>query len=80
MGSASGPGVCPRCSTSSGLEELLGPDEGGPDGEARVLLEEREEARRTRDFELADRKREELAEMGYEVRDTPMGARLVRKG
>ncbi len=75
-----GAGRLPEMLHLLGLEELLGPDEGGPDGEARVLLEEREEARRTRDFELADRKREELAEMGYEVRDTPMGARLVRRG
>ncbi|HEV2724101.1 MAG TPA: cysteine--tRNA ligase [Thermoleophilaceae bacterium] len=63
-----------------GLEELLEPDEDGLDANARRLLEEREEARGSRDFERADRKREELAEMGYEVRDTPEGARLVRRG
>jgi cysteinyl-tRNA synthetase len=42
-------------------------------------LREREEAREARDFDRADRLRDELADRGYEVRDTPEGARLVRR-
>ena len=34
----------------------------------------------TRDFERADRIRDELAALGWTVRDTPDGARLVRSG
>ena len=33
----------------------------------------------TRDFERADEIRDELAALGWEVRDTPEGARLVRR-
>ena len=61
-----------------GLESLLAPPETA-DPEAERLLAEREEARAARDFELADRLRDELAERGFEVRDTPGGARLMRR-
>ena len=61
-----------------GLESLLAPAETA-DPEAERLLAEREEARAARDFERADRLRDELAERGFEVRDTPGGARLMRR-
>jgi cysteinyl-tRNA synthetase len=61
-----------------GLESLLAPSEVA-DPEAERLLHEREEARGARDFDRADRLRDELADRGYEVRDTPQGARLVRR-
>ncbi len=61
-----------------GLEALASGEEGGDD-EAERLLAEREEARAARDFERADRLRDELAGMGWEVRDGPEGARLVRR-
>ncbi len=48
------------------------------DPEAEKLLEEREEARAAKDFERADEIRDELAELGWEVRDAAGGARLVR--
>jgi cysteinyl-tRNA synthetase len=59
-----------------GLEALLEEDEG-VDPEAERLLAEREEARKQRDFERADRIRDELAARGYEVRDSADGPRLV---
>ena len=62
-----------------GLEPLLAPAEG-PDPDARRLMDEREEARAARDFERADRIRDELAARGYEVRDTPSGPLLVKRG
>ena len=61
-----------------GLESLLAPADVA-DPEAERLLAEREEARAARDFERADRLRDELAERGFEVRDTPGGARLMRR-
>jgi cysteinyl-tRNA synthetase len=61
-----------------GLETLLASPEDA-DPEAERLLAEREEARAARDFERADRLRDELAERGFEVRDTPEGARLMRR-
>jgi cysteinyl-tRNA synthetase len=62
-----------------GLERLA-EAEGGADDEAQQLLDEREEARTAKDFERADEIRERLAELGWEVRDSADGARLVPKG
>jgi cysteinyl-tRNA synthetase len=62
-----------------GLENLLETeDEAG--SEAEQLLNEREAAREARDFATADAKRDELAALGWTVRDTPEGPRLVRSG
>jgi cysteinyl-tRNA synthetase len=62
-----------------GLEALAEPQEAA-DPEAERLLAERERARSDRDFDRADELRDELASRGWEVRDTPEGARLVRSG
>ena len=56
------------------------PEDEAPDEEALRLLDEREAARRDRDFAAADRTRDELRARGWEVRDTPDGPRLVRAG
>ena len=61
-----------------GLETLLEPADAA-DSEAEELMREREAARGARDFELADRLREELSARGFEVRDTSQGPRLVRR-
>ena len=63
-----------------GLENLLASDGAGPPPEAARLLAERQEARAERDFERADRIRDELAALGWEVRDTAEGPRLVALG
>jgi cysteinyl-tRNA synthetase len=60
-----------------GFEHLLEGDEP-IDEELLRLAAEREEARRARDFDRADRARDELRARGYEVRDTPEGPELVR--
>ncbi len=62
-----------------GLESLAVDDEDAPDTEAAELLSQRQQARAERDFGRADEIRERLAELGYEVRDTAEGARLVRR-
>ncbi len=78
-GERMGPGRLREVLHALALEGLLeDADPGGPDAEARHLLEEREAARVGRDFERADRLRDELAGRGWEVRDTPQGARLLR--
>jgi cysteinyl-tRNA synthetase len=61
-----------------GLDSLLREDEAAP-AEAERLLAEREEARAAKDFDRADAIRDQLAEMGWEVRDEAGGARLVRR-
>ena len=76
--SAVGPGRLGEMLHALGLETLLEADEEAPE-ELQRLAAEREEARAARDFERADRIRDELAERGWEVRDTPDGARLVRR-
>jgi cysteinyl-tRNA synthetase len=64
-----------------GLSSLTQPDEGaGVDAKAKKLLQEREEARAAKDFERADEIREALADLGWEVRDSPAGAKLVPRG
>ncbi|MFN8216319.1 MAG: cysteine--tRNA ligase [Solirubrobacterales bacterium] len=61
-----------------GLGTLAQPDrDGEADSAARELMAEREEARGAKDFARADEIRERLAEMGWEVRDSAEGPRLV---
>jgi cysteinyl-tRNA synthetase len=62
-----------------GLESLSAPGDVEGDEEADRLLAEREQARAARDFARADELRDRLAELGWEVRDTADGARLVRR-
>ncbi|HEV7772924.1 MAG TPA: cysteine--tRNA ligase [Conexibacter sp.] len=64
------------------LDALLDADTaaGGPDAAAHELLERREAARAARDFAEADRLRDELAALGWEVRDSAGGPTLVPRG
>jgi cysteinyl-tRNA synthetase len=59
-----------------GLDGLLAPLAEAPEN-VRELADRREQARSERDFALADRLREEIAEFGWEVRDNPAGAELL---
>ena len=54
-----------------------GQDDSHP--EAERLMQERQDARAAKDFARADQIRDELAEMGFEVRDSTDGPRLVPK-
>ena len=61
-----------------GLATLTQPDQGGKaDPEAERLMQEREEARGSKDFERADALRDQLAALGWEVRDSADGPSLV---
>jgi len=59
-----------------GLEALLAPAERAP-ACVRELAEQREHARAQRDFTAADRLREEIAALGWEVRDGADGFELL---
>jgi cysteinyl-tRNA synthetase len=60
-----------------GLETLLAAEEGAPPA-AVELGEARDAARAAKDWAEADRLRDELRAMGWEVRDGPDGPELVR--
>jgi cysteinyl-tRNA synthetase len=63
-----------------GLSSLTQPEEGAEvDERATKLMDEREEARASKDFARADALRDQLAEMGWEVRDSAEGPSLVPK-
>jgi cysteinyl-tRNA synthetase len=51
---------------------------GEVDAEIIVLVEQRDAARRNRDFIEADRLRDLLETRGFQVRDTPEGTRIRR--
>lgn len=46
--------------------------------EIRKLVEEREKARKNKDFELADKLRDEIKAKGYSIEDTPEGPKLKK--
>ncbi|MDX6592232.1 MAG: cysteinyl-tRNA synthetase [Gaiellales bacterium] len=55
-------------------------EEEPPPDDLVAKAQEREAARRERDFEQADRLRDEIAAAGWELRDTDRGPRLYRHG
>jgi cysteinyl-tRNA synthetase len=62
-----------------GLGSVANGEDGDVDQEAQRLMEDREVARAERDFTRADEIRDELGRMGYEIRDSAEGPRLVPK-
>jgi cysteinyl-tRNA synthetase len=59
-----------------GLESLLAPDQAAP-AEVAALAERRDQARLERDFAAADELREQIAALGWEVRDVAGGFELI---
>jgi cysteinyl-tRNA synthetase len=57
---------------------LLAPEEEPGDSRVQTLVQERQEARKRRDFARADALRDEIQQLGYAVEDTPQGPRLKR--
>ncbi|ADB50118.1 cysteine--tRNA ligase [Conexibacter woesei] len=64
------------------LDNLLDATDGAdaPDAAAQELLARREAARAARDFAAADTLRDELAALGWTVRDGAAGPELIRRG
>jgi cysteinyl-tRNA synthetase len=58
---------------------LLDEEEPAVDAEVERLAQDREEARKHRDFATADRLRAQITALGYIVEDTPRGPRLKRQ-
>jgi cysteinyl-tRNA synthetase len=73
-----GPGRLGELLHAFGLESLLTGESERPSDEVERMAAERQEARAARDFERADRLRDELAARGWEIRDTADGPRLLR--
>ena len=63
-----------------GLGRLVEAGGDGPDEAALALLEQRQTARAEKDFEAADRIRDELAGLGWQVRDSDDGPSLIPAG
>jgi cysteinyl-tRNA synthetase len=59
-----------------GLDSLLAPDAEAPQ-DVRALAQQREQARTARDFAAADRLRDEIAALGWVVRDVQGGFELL---
>ena len=62
-----------------GLAGLDGGPGDGPPSEVATLAEERDAARAARDFARADALRDEIAALGWEVRDTAQGREFRRR-
>ncbi len=75
-GESLGPGRLGEMLQVLGLDSLLEAGGEAPE-ELRRLADERVAARAARDFERADAIRDELAAAGWQIRDTPDGAKLV---
>ena len=62
-----------------GIELAAGEGGAAADEQAHRLLEQRTEARASKDWARADALRDELDALGYGIEDTPQGPRLVKK-
>jgi cysteinyl-tRNA synthetase len=60
-----------------GLENLLERAETEASSQVVELLDRRERARKAGDYQEADRIRARIAELGWEVRDSPSGPELL---
>jgi len=78
-GQGFGPGELREMLWALGLDNLLEAEEDEAPPEARTLMEERSQARAAKDYARADEIRDELAAMGWEVRDSAEGPQLVSK-
>src|SRR5687768_11300784 len=63
-----------------GLVEVEPMVEEGPPAEVVALLDQRNAARKAKDFATADRLRGEIGALGWEIRDSAQGSTLARKG
>ena len=60
------------------IRELLNKDSGIPT-EIMDLVQQRVEAKKNKDFAKADALRDQVSEMGYQIKDTPQGPQVMKK-
>jgi cysteinyl-tRNA synthetase len=61
-------------------EKDSGADDAGEDAELQALIDERQEARKNKDFARADEIRDRLKARGIQLKDTPQGVQILREG
>lgn len=54
------------------------PEDEGPPEEVQALADQRQKARDEKNWDESDRLRDEIAELGWQVQDTPEGPKLVK--
>jgi cysteinyl-tRNA synthetase len=59
---------------------VLAPEESGPPSEVSQLAEARRQARLAKDWRKSDELRDQIAALGWEVRDTKDGQKVTRRG
>jgi cysteinyl-tRNA synthetase len=59
--------------------ELWRPAESGLDETIRNLIDQRTQARKSRNFALADQIRDQIYQLGYAIEDTKEGVRWKRR-
>lgn len=62
----------------AGVLGILGKEKGGLEAEIEMLIEERQEARKTKNFAKSDEIRDKLKAMGIILEDTPQGVKWSR--
>ena len=62
-----------------GVLALLQTDEVRPDAAVQALMEQRQTARKTKQWAESDRIRDELDRLGWVIQDTPAGPKLKRR-
>ena len=60
------------------IREILNKDSGIP-AEVMDLVNQRVEAKKNKDFAKADALRDQVSEMGYQIKDTPQGPQVTKK-
>ncbi|MBQ4185810.1 MAG: class I tRNA ligase family protein, partial [Clostridiales bacterium] len=60
------------------IREILNKDSGIP-SEVMDLVNQRAEAKKNKDFAKADALRDQVSEMGYQIKDTPQGPQVTKK-
>ncbi len=60
------------------IREILNKDSGIP-SEVMDLVNQRVEAKKNKDFARADALRDQVSEMGYQIKDTPQGPQVTKK-
>ena len=60
------------------IRALLDQDSGIPQ-EVMELVNQRVEAKKNKDFAKADALRDQVSEMGYQIKDTPQGPQVTKK-